>query len=132
MPAAFPEVIEALGRPPSRLGYFTLTGAALGVACGFALCVATVLSWPLVTGGKPILSIPPFVVIAFEVSVLIGAFTNLGALIWSAKKGMRRRPVPFDPVFSADRIGVFVVGGDETSAEGILRAHGAEEVRHAG
>jgi hypothetical protein len=132
MPAAFPDVVKAIGRPPSRLGIVTLTGAALGVALGLALCIGTSVSWPLITGGKPIVSIPPFIVIAFELSVLVSAFFNLGALIWTAKRGMRRRWVPFDADFSADRVGIFAAGGDSAAAESILRAHGAAEVRHVG
>ncbi len=129
-PAPFPALVEALGRPRSHLDVFTLSGAALGTIGGFALCAGTALAWPLLTGGKPILSVPPFVIIAFELAVLVGALVNLAALAVSAGRGRRRRSVPPDPRFSADRIGVFAVGGDVMAAERILRAAGAEEVRH--
>ena len=128
-PAPFPALVEALGRPRSRLDSVTLSGAALGVVGGFALCIGTALAWPLMTGGKPIVSIPPFVIIAFELSVLVGAGVNLAALAVSAGRGRRTRAVPYDPRFSADRIGVFVVGGDTAGEERIMRENGAEEVR---
>ncbi len=128
-PAPYPELMEALGRPRSRLDAVTLSAAALGVLLGFALCIGTALAWPLLTGGKPIVSIPPFVIIAFELSVLIGATTNLIAVSFLARRGRRRRAVPPDPRFSADRIGVYVTGGNLLGAETILRAAGAEEVR---
>ncbi len=128
-PAPYPEIVEALGRPRSRLDAITLTGALAGTLVGFALCIGTSLAWPLVTGGKPIVSIPPFVIIAFEVAVLIGAAVNLAALAVAAGRGRRRRAVPFDARFSGDRIGVFVVGGDLGRAEALLRENGAEEVR---
>ena len=128
-PAPFPELVEALGRPRSHLDSITLPGALVGTAAGFALCIGTSIAWPLVTGGKPIVSIPPFVIIAFEVSVLIGAGVNLAALVVTAGRGRRRRQVPFDPAFSADRFGVFVVGGNLGEAENILAKNGAEEVR---
>ncbi len=128
-PAPFPELVEALERGRSRLDSVTLSGALLGVLAGFALCIGTAVAWPLVTGGKAIVSIPPFVIIAFEVSVLIGAAVNLAALAVTAGRGRRRRAVPFDPRFSADRIGVFVVGDGLGDAETILRESGAEEVR---
>jgi hypothetical protein len=38
-------------------------------------------------------------------------------------------PLPHDLRFSADHIGVFVVGGDVSGAETILRNGGAEEIR---
>ncbi len=128
-PAPYPELIQALGRPRSKLDAVTLSAAALGAIAGFALCIGTALAWPLMTGGKPIVSIPPFVIIAFALSVLIGATTNLVAVILLARRGRRRRGAPRDARFSADRIGVFVVGGNLASAEAILRAAGAEEVR---
>ncbi len=128
-PAPFPELVEALGRPRSRLDSAVLSGALLGVLAGFALCVLTAIAWPLVTGGKAIVSVPPFVIIAFELSVLVGACVNLVALAVTVGRGRRRRAVPFDPRFSADRIGVFVVGDGLGDAETILRTNGAEEVR---
>ncbi len=127
--APYPELVEALGRPRSRLDSVTLSGALVGVLAGFALCIGTSLAWPLVTGGKPIVSIPPFVIIAFEIAVLIGAGVNLAALAFAAGRGRRRRDLPFDPRFSADHVGVYVVGGDLGVAEAILKRSGAEEVR---
>jgi hypothetical protein len=62
--------------------------------------------------------------------VLVGAGVNLAALAVSAGRGRRRRAVPYDPRFSADHIGVFVVGGDTAGAERIMRESGAGEVRH--
>ncbi len=127
--APFPELVEALGRPRSRLDSGTLSAAALGPAAGFALCIGTSLAWPLLTSGKPIVSVPPFVIIAFELSVLVGAGVNLGALAVTAARGRRRRWMPYDPRFSADHVGVFAATADAAGAERILRGHGAVEVR---
>jgi hypothetical protein len=128
-PAPYPGLIEALGRPRSRIDGIVMSGAALGVAAGFALCIGTSLSWPLLTGGKPIASIPPFVIIAFEIAVLVGAAVNLAVLTIVTFRGRRRRFVPFDARFSADRVGVFVPGGASAEVEAALRRAGAEEVR---
>ena len=126
MPAAFPEILEALGRPPTILGRFTLSAAAMGTVGGFALCIATSLAWPLVTGGKPIVSMPPYVIVAFELSVLIGAVVNLLALTVLAWRGRRQRAIPVDLPFSVDRIGVFV---RDIEFEELLRQQGALEVK---
>lgn len=79
--------IEALVEkyvPPSKLKYFTLTGALSGFIGGFALTIGTVLDWPLITGGKPLISIPAFIVIVFELTILLGATVSLlGFLILS-------------------------------------------------
>jgi len=129
MPAPFPVMVEALGRPTSPLGWLTLGGAVTGTASGFALCIGTSLAWPLTTGGKPIVSLPPFAIIAFELAVLLGGLVTLAGLGVMMHLGRRRHAMPRDLRFSADRIGVFVPDGDAT-VEQLLRDHGAEEVSH--
>jgi hypothetical protein len=129
MPAPFPEVVAALGRPRSRLGALTWSGALAGFATGIALPVTTALAWPLVVGGKPIVAMPAFVVIIFELTVLIGSLTNLAASVglgWS-RGGLA--PVPGGRMFHGDRIGVFAEVDDPAKAEAVLRGAGAEEVR---
>ncbi len=62
---------------PSKLKFFTLGGGLTGCISGFALTIGTVLAWPLITSGKPLISIPPFIVIAFELTILFGALASL-------------------------------------------------------
>ncbi|HEX9602995.1 MAG TPA: quinol:electron acceptor oxidoreductase subunit ActD [Myxococcales bacterium] len=128
MPAPYPAVMAALARPSSPLGFYTLAGALLGGAAGLALTVGTSLDWPLIVGGKPIVSMPAFLVVVFEAMVLVGAAVNSLALVGLGVRGRRRRRVPEDPRFSRDRIGVFVPGA-AVGAEDILHGGGAEEVR---
>jgi hypothetical protein len=132
MPAPFPEVVAAIGKPRSRIDFITFPGALLGLLCGIALTVGTSLAWPLVTGGKPVVSVPPFVIVIFEVTVLIGSLTNLVAVSVGSWYGGRARVFPRHPTFNADKIGVLAVGGDPTLAERVLRDCGAEEVGRAG
>ncbi len=47
-----------------RLYVFPFMGAALGLAVALLLTAGTQISYPLVTGGKPILSIPAMAIIA--------------------------------------------------------------------
>lgn len=77
--APFPveEVDGILRAPKSKLRFFTLAGALSGLIVGFAFTIYTVLSWPLMVGGKPIVSIPAFVIIAFELTILFGALATL-------------------------------------------------------
>ena len=125
-PAPFPELMEALG-PPSPLGWGTFTGGVLGVALGFALTIGTSLAWPLVVGGKEIASVPPYVVIALECCILLGALSTLAELLIRLAGARRRDPAPVDARFSSDRIGILVPGGGD-EVERILRESGAEEV----
>lgn len=85
--------------------------------------------WPLLVGGKPIAAIPPYVVLAFELTILYGALSTVaGMIILSLVKSLRGRP--YHPSFSDDRIGVFVpCGPDQVPAVRHLLAHaGSEEV----
>src|SRR5207237_7652303 len=65
------EVLER-DRPVSRVRLFTLIGGLTGMASGFLLTFWSSLPWCLTTGGKPVASIPPFVVIAFVLRILFG------------------------------------------------------------
>src|SRR5437773_7744978 len=55
-----------IGRPLSKVRLFSLTGGLFGTATAFFLTIWTSLKWDLVTGGKAAVSIPPFIIIAFE------------------------------------------------------------------
>ncbi|MDV2479920.1 MAG: quinol:electron acceptor oxidoreductase subunit ActD, partial [bacterium] len=85
-------VDEILKVRPSKLKFFTFFGALSGTITGFAFTIYTVLRWPLlITGGKPIVSIPPFVIIAFELTILFGAIaTFLGFLILSRSPNLKK------------------------------------------
>jgi hypothetical protein len=131
MPAPFPEVVRALGKPASFIDWFTISGAVVGLVCGILLTVLTSLDWPLVVGGKPVVSIPGFVVIFFEVTVLVGALTNLVAVSLTSFFGRGEGGFPAGEEFNGDRIGVFAAGGGEEAAR-VLRECGAIEVRHVG
>ncbi len=87
--------------------------------------------WPLLVGGKPIASIPPYVVIAFELTILLGALSTVAAVaLFSVLMGKRGRALRSS--FSDDQIGIFVPGRRRAgrAVEQLLRTAGAEEVRH--
>jgi hypothetical protein len=130
MPAGYPEVMAALERPRSPIAFVSLPGAVIGAGGGVALTVGTSLVWGLVTGGKPVVSAPPFVVISFELAILVGALATVAALLAGGWHGGRARSFPRGASFNGDRVGVFTAGGDAREAAEILRAAGAEEVVH--
>lgn len=118
-------------RPVSRVRLFTLIGGLSGTASGFFLTIWSSLQWGLITGGKPVASIPPYVVIAFELTILFGGVATLLGLIVLARLP-RLRPSPtFDPRFTNDRFGVAVQCAPErgASVRQILTAAGAEQVK---
>ena len=117
------------GESPVRI--FTLVGGLTGCAAGFALATWTSMNWPLVTGGKPIISIPAWVIIAFELTILFGALSTVAGLFINARLPQRRIMQVYDPGFSSDRFGVLVMppAGKEDRVRDIMRESGAAEIR---
>ena len=66
---------------PSKLKFFTLAGGLTGCLSGYALTSWTSYDWQLVTGGKPFASIPAYTVIAFELTILLGALASFAGLL---------------------------------------------------
>jgi hypothetical protein len=129
-PAPNHEIEEALSHRVSPVRLFTLIGGLTGCAAGFAMTIWMSYDWPLLVGGKPIASIPPYVVIGFELTILLGALSTVTAVaLFSILMGKRR--VAYDPRFSDDHIGIFVPTTPDQvgQVENLLRSAGAEEVR---
>ena len=122
---------HAMGYQQSPVRVFALVGALTGTATGFALAIFTSMDWPLVTGGKPIVSIPAFVVIAFELTILFGALSTVIGLFITTRLPHLRPLVVYDPEFSAGRFGVYVAASPEKMEEArrILAAQEPAELR---
>src|SRR5256884_1129676 len=52
-------------------------GGIAGCAIGAWLTLWMSADWPIVVGGKPVGSIPPYVVIMFEMTILFGALSTI-------------------------------------------------------
>ncbi|MCS7207512.1 MAG: DUF3341 domain-containing protein [Dehalococcoidia bacterium] len=126
----YPEGAFSEHTPPHRLYVFPFLGALCGFSVAILLTAGTQLAYPLVTGGKPVLSIPPMAIITYE-GTMLGAilFTVLGVVFES------RLPRPivglYDKRITEGWIGLLVVGEEGLlgPAERILRQHGAVEVK---
>jgi len=121
------EIEEALDHSVSPVRLFTLIGGLTGCAAGFGMTIWMSLDWPLIVGGKTIASIPPYVVIAFELTILLGALSTVAAMALLSAV-MCKRGIAYDPRYSDDLIGIFVPGGTD-QVEQLLRSAGAVEVR---
>ena len=130
-PAPNHEIEEALNHRVSPVRLFTLIGGLSGCTAGFAMTIWMSYDWPVLVGGKPIASIPPYVVIGFELTILMGALSTVAAVgLFSALMG--KSGIAYDPRFSDDQIGIFIpVSGEQRAAvEQLLRSAGAVEVRY--
>ena len=126
----YPEGTFGEAEPVHKLYRFPLFGAASGFVAGLLLTSGTQLAFPLVTGGKPILSIPPMAIIMYE-GTMLGAiiFTVIGIIFESRLP--RVLMGAYDTSITEGAIGV-AVGGDEervAKAEEVLQGAGANPVK---
>ena len=105
---------EAIGQPTSPVRISTLIDGIVGCPTGAWSTIYMSYDWPLVVGGKPVGSIPPYTVIMFEMTVLFGALTTLLGIAYNSLFAARRRgTIEYDPRFSNDRFGIFVNCGPD-------------------
>jgi len=128
-PAPHPALERAFAGPSSPVRRFTLIGAILGGLAGFALTIGLSLLWPRIVGGKPVVSVPPFLVIVFELTILAGGLATLVGFLWSGRLGRAQRG-PYDPSLSVDRYGIVVrcAASEREAAAAALRELGCEAV----
>lgn len=130
MPVPDHEILEALPAKPTRINWlFSLWGGLFGVALGFGFPAwAHAHIYRQITGGKPVVSWPPFFVPGFEMLVLFtGILTMIGIHVMCRLP--RLRPDPhFDPRVTEDHYVLVVTAPEERAPEAtsILRAAGGE------
>lgn len=131
--APYPDhhIEAALGYGQSPVRVFTLVGGLTGTATGFAFASWASVDWPLVVGGKPVVAIPAYVIIAFELTILFGALATIIGLFINSKLPDLKPSVTYDPEFSSGRYGVLVETTPERADEArrILQAQEPVEFR---
>ena len=125
----YPEGAFGEKSPVHHVYVFPLIGALMGLSVAFLLTAGTQITYPLVTGGKPILAFPAMTIIGYE-GTLLGAiiFTVLGIIFESRLP--RPRLDPYDPRITEGYIGVLVNVEEEQlpQVSAILTQAGAVDV----
>ncbi|MBT3692898.1 MAG: DUF3341 domain-containing protein [Candidatus Marinimicrobia bacterium] len=84
---------KAMGLKPSRLGKICFGFALLGLAIGlYGQYWISAVNWPINIGGKPWNSMPGFMPIAFETTILFAGLGTVFALLWRTGVLPGRKP----------------------------------------
>ena len=118
--------------PQHRLFRFPAFGAIIGFTLALFLTAATQIAYPLVTGGKPILSLFAMLVILYEMSMLSAVIsTVVGIVIESRLPNIN--PGIYDTRITEGLIGVVITTDDDKAdtAVAALNGAGAMEIKQA-
>lgn len=124
---------HALGHPRTKIGIAAFLFGLTGFICVMTLMIWTMgYDWPMIIGGKDPISIPNFIPISFEGTVL---FTAFGMVItFFVTNGLKPNPYPqlFDKRATDNKFVMAIeLHNNKLSEEEIvqvLRDNGAEEV----
>ena len=89
----------AIGIRPTILPWLVLCGGLTGLAGGIALeWYTNAVDYPFMISGKPYFSIPAFVPVMFECTILFSALTAVFGML-----GLNRLPMLYNPLFKSER-----------------------------
>lgn len=121
---------KAMGLRPTRLPLVCLLFALAGAAAKFWFQMWTsATSWPVNVGGKPLTSVPAFIPVTFEITVLFAGLGTVAALLFRTRLRPGKRAAVVDPK-STDDTFVLVLLEDSASfdpndARALFAAHNA-------
>ena len=128
------KIEHAIGLKKSPVRWIVLAGGISGVLTGLAITIGTTYEWRLNAGGKPLLSWPPFIVICFELMVLLGGIFGFLGVLGLSGIPATESAAGYDGRFGEDRFGI-VVRCDEAEAarvEMMMKESGANDVIREG
>jgi len=115
---------KAMGMKRTSIPMIGFIFGALGGLLGFLFqaWVFTV-DYPLVFGGKPYLSVPSFIPVTFECTILFAALSMVAAFLIKSRLKPKKDFDPIDPGITDDRFVILVnAGGDEKSTRDNIKS----------
>ncbi len=124
---------EACGIKRSAIPYVTFVAALVGMLAGLAMTYyMSVADWPINVGGKPLFSLPAFIPIIFELTILFAALCSVVALFVVCRMP-RIDPPTIDKDLTSHKFAIFIpendVGFNHERVERLFRELGAAEVK---
>ncbi len=131
-PVPLHEIDEILEDRPSPVRRFTLAGGLVGFATGWALTIGSAQHYPIIVGGKPLVSLTPFAVVAYICTILFGALFTVAGMLLNARLPRIQVGRGYDPRLTGNRFGLQVICREEHIGEiqARLLELGAEEVKY--
>lgn len=126
---------DAMGLKRSPVPWFAFIFGSLGcaVGLGFQWWVSAV-SWPINVGGKPMFSLPAFIPIVFELTVLFGALCTVAGMLWLCDLPKVDPPI-MHPDITSHKFALFIPvsdhGYDEAKTKELFKSMGATEILKA-
>jgi len=118
---------KAMGLRRSRLTFVCFAAAMTGATFALSLQIYTSsVAWPINVGGKPFISWPAFIPVAFELTVLFAALISAFTFFGRSKLFPGKRQVAL-PRVTDDRFAL-VLQSDGDAAGALLRAAHAVDV----
>jgi hypothetical protein len=132
-PFAIHGIDDALGYKRSRLPIaaflFGMTGTLLALTMQFWMMG---VDWPMIIGGKNFASLPPFVPVTFELTVLISALGMVGTFMIASDLKPYKKPKLMDIRITDDKhviaVDVAANKGAKNEIKKLFEETGAEEV----
>jgi molybdopterin-containing oxidoreductase family membrane subunit len=133
-PVPHHDIERALQRPKSPVRVFTLIGGLTGFCTGWALTIYSVTHYPLIVGGKPLVSMPPFGVLAYILTILFGALATIVGFLVNANLPQLRLAPEYDERLSGDHYGIQIFADEEKLEEFVkmMKKSGAISINRAG
>ena len=98
-PMPLHELDDAMDLHDNRVSLCTLIAGIVGACAGFGLASwVEAVALPLNIGGRPLISVPMYIPVTFELTILFGGLTAAISMI--VLNGL---PRPYHPVFNVDR-----------------------------
>ena len=128
---------DAMKLKPSKLGFITLAFGLTGAALALGLMYFTMAKdYPMIIGGKPFFSLPAFIPVTFELTVLLATLsTVIGMLTFFFKFPSNAHPLhdtTYMKAVSADKYGVCIEADDvlfdEEKSKILLKSLGAHTI----